>query len=56
MWRERYAVAPALNFLKTPTYARVDPALWDGNLWFYGELERGPGEYIGCPLCDPRSP
>ncbi|MBE3577691.1 MAG: GNAT family N-acetyltransferase [Limnochordales bacterium] len=42
MWRflDTRAITTAIDFLKNHTYSNVDPVLWDGNLWFYGELER----------------
>lgn len=42
MWKflDTRAITAAIDFLKTHTYPNVDPVLWDGNLWFYGELEK----------------
>lgn len=38
---------PALHFLRTCTYAHLDPTLWDSHLWLYGDLERGLGQFAG---------
>lgn len=41
MWKQIFTPTPALDFLRTHTYAHLDPALWDSQLWLYGDLERG---------------